>query len=139
MKWIDEDLLNFFRMGGDCELCLRRCSVREPHHIIAKGMGGARRLDVRINLIAVGAGLSCACHTDFHSSPRFSPDEKVLWCLNKVILRDHLFCHTAIQLHAILRRLAFLPGSTTQDELAEMDLLRWFPLSKGPECLYLDQ
>ncbi len=68
MKVIDNDLLNEFRHAGICEFCLRRVTNREPHHIIGRGMGGGRRMDVRINLISLCAEFSggAHCHTLVH-------------------------------------------------------------------------
>lgn len=62
----DEKLLDFFRGAGACELCGKGCMRREPHHVIAKGMGGGRRLDIRINIVAVGSspGMECQCHNN---------------------------------------------------------------------------
>lgn len=62
MNIIDEPLLDAFRSKRRCELCLEKISGAEPHHVYGKGMGGARRFDVRINLIA----LCTECHHAFH-------------------------------------------------------------------------
>lgn len=69
MRVADRDLLREFREPGRCELCLKWCKKREPHHLWAKGMGGGGRLDVRINLIALGSTLEwqCECHTRIHN------------------------------------------------------------------------
>ncbi len=62
----DEKLLDLFRGPGACELCGKGCMKREPHHVIAKGMGGGRRLDIRINIVGVGSspGMECQCHNN---------------------------------------------------------------------------
>lgn len=72
MKIVNEQLLEEFRQAGKCEWCGNRCRVREPHHIHARGMGGGNRLDVRINLVALGSTLAfqCTCHTDHHNGER---------------------------------------------------------------------
>lgn len=77
MKILNEKLLEEFRAPGRCEWCGKRCRVREPHHIYARGMGGAGRLDVRINLVALGSTLAfeCTCHTDHHAGERPLRDE----------------------------------------------------------------
>lgn len=69
MKIVNESVLDLFRGHGRCELCHRSCTAREPHHIWAKGIGGGGRLDVRINLVALGATASwqCECHTRIHN------------------------------------------------------------------------
>lgn len=69
MKIINEKLLDEFRGHGVCELCRRWVFRREPHHWIARGMGGANRLDVRINLIALCAAFSGGmdCHARHHN------------------------------------------------------------------------
>jgi hypothetical protein len=60
----NERLLDEFRTPGNCELCNFWFLKREPHHVIGKGTGGWRRLDIRINLIAVGSSqyFTCDCH-----------------------------------------------------------------------------
>jgi hypothetical protein len=65
LRIVDNNMLKRFRGPGLCELCGKPCSAREPHHVIAKGMGGGRQLDIRINLVAVGStpGFECECHS----------------------------------------------------------------------------
>lgn len=59
----DEYLLEKCRNKPVCEWCGQRRSIRlDPHHIFSKGMGGATRLDIKINLIS----LCRPCHTDVH-------------------------------------------------------------------------
>lgn len=45
------------RAGGRCEWCGRSAAI-EVHHIIPRGMGGARRLDTDWNMV----GLCRLCH-----------------------------------------------------------------------------
>lgn len=66
MKIKNEPLLASFRCPGLCEVCGRPCSVREPHHIFARGMGGGGQLDIPINLCAVGQAFQCSCHRRHH-------------------------------------------------------------------------
>lgn len=66
MRIKDEKLLNEFRGPGLCELCDRWCNDREPHHVYRRGCGGGTRLDVRINLVAVGKFPACRCHLLVH-------------------------------------------------------------------------
>lgn len=60
----DEDALDQFRGSGICELCGKRCRNTEPHHVVAKGMGGGSRLDIRLNLVRCGStpNFECECH-----------------------------------------------------------------------------
>ena len=69
MKIVDEKMLDLFRGEGRCELCGKTCKVREPHHVLARGMGGGRRLDIRLNLIALGStrNYECQCHSNVDS------------------------------------------------------------------------
>lgn len=61
MKIINNKLLATFRQTPACEICHDRARC-QPHHIICRGAGGGRRLDVRINLVAV-----CVfCHARLH-------------------------------------------------------------------------
>jgi len=59
---IDEPMLDLFRGPGRCEGCGKPCRRREPHHIKKRGLGGGSRLDIPINLIALGSAFDCACH-----------------------------------------------------------------------------
>lgn len=63
MRIADEEVLNLFRTPGPCELCGRWCQRRQPHHTFqCCGIGGASRLDIAINLAALGGILDCDCH-----------------------------------------------------------------------------
>jgi hypothetical protein len=59
-----EGTLKSFRGPGICGLCGRWLNSRHVHHVIAKGGGGGRRLDVPFNLIPVGGAFDCPCHAD---------------------------------------------------------------------------
>ena len=60
----DELLLAEFRAKSHCELCKRWCPGElDAHHVFARGMGGGKRLDLRINLVS----LCRWCHQDYHS------------------------------------------------------------------------
>jgi len=39
--------------------------VREIHHVVARGLGGGRRLDILANILSVGStqGFECHCHS----------------------------------------------------------------------------
>lgn len=71
MKKLDNDLLNEFRSPGPCEWCLAPCPIREPHHLVRRGMGGGSQMDVRINLM----GLCSTCHYRHHYSNVPTRDE----------------------------------------------------------------
>lgn len=63
MKVINEELLSQFRNAPKCSWCgaANRGDIH-PHHLLARGMGGGGRLDVRENLIA----LCAKCHHEVH-------------------------------------------------------------------------
>ena len=64
MKVIDKPLLAVFRASQRCEWCKRSTPEGcHPHHVTTRGMGGARRFDIRVNLIA----LCWRCHDAFHT------------------------------------------------------------------------
>ena len=64
MKIKDEKTLDLYRGPGFCEWCRNWCVRREPDHIECKGMGGGRRLDIHVNLLALGSSLDLhPCHT----------------------------------------------------------------------------
>lgn len=62
MKVINEELLDIYRSKGRCENCGIPCQP-EAHHLFTKGMGGAFRLDIHENIIALCMG----CHRKFHN------------------------------------------------------------------------
>lgn len=64
VRLIDADLVNAVRAAarGRCELCGRPCRSLEVHHLIPRGIGGGKRLDHPLNLIALGGPWDCACH-----------------------------------------------------------------------------
>lgn len=66
MRVKDENLLALFRGAGPCGWCNRWCRERHPHHLFGRGMGGAWRLDIRVNLIALGGPFDCNCHGQVH-------------------------------------------------------------------------
>ncbi len=68
MKIEDDDLLKRFALPGKCENCGKFCKRREGAHLVAKGMGGGRRVDVPFNLLSFGSSLLmlCPCHTASH-------------------------------------------------------------------------
>lgn len=65
MKIISEKTLDLYRGPGRCQFCGNSCSKREPHHLRAKGLGSGKRIDIPINLIALGSTplFQCSCHT----------------------------------------------------------------------------
>lgn len=62
---IDPDMLQAFRQPR-CEHC-QKCVVgfTDAAHVWAKGMGGGKTLDIRVNLVS----LCRICHTDTHDRP----------------------------------------------------------------------
>lgn len=72
MRIVNPELLKSFRTAGRCEWCGKSCRVREPAHVVAKGIGAASQLDCRINLVALGSTLAfeCPCHRRSHDGFR---------------------------------------------------------------------
>lgn len=66
MRIVCEQTLDRFRGPGLCEHCRKQVAYREPHHLLARGHNAGRRLDVSLNLMALGDWQSCACHAKFH-------------------------------------------------------------------------
>jgi len=66
MQILDEPLLQLFRDTRRCEVCGKRGPV-QPHHLLARGIGGGGRLDIRANLVAVCFGPGTKdCHGRIH-------------------------------------------------------------------------
>lgn len=81
MQHKDEALLEELRHAPRCEACgVAIVGQAEPHHMIRKGMGGGRQLDVRFNLIP----LCHFCHASHHD--RLDPTMKELW--DKIAARE---------------------------------------------------
>ncbi len=66
----NESILKDFRGPGQCGWCARWCNHRQAAHLVAKGMGGGKRLDIRINLISLGCAFCCNCHGKSHNGER---------------------------------------------------------------------
>lgn len=99
MTVVDEDLLALFRVPGECELCGVFCQAREPHHVWARGMGAGSRLDVRVNLVALGGTFRCSCHSWIHAG--FIPKRAVV---SVVALREGMTVDGVISaVHRLLR------------------------------------
>jgi len=60
----NEELLEQFRQKRICEGCGRPLRFKaEPHHTcVTRGFGGGTRLDIAINLTALGNVWECGCH-----------------------------------------------------------------------------
>lgn len=92
MRVIDAELLRVFRGKQCCEWCgwaLR--SPAQPHHIFTRGMGGGSRLDVRINLVALGGPWDCDCHGRHHAGHEpLTCDLVALVAAREGLLQDEL-------------------------------------------------
>ncbi len=64
MRHVSEETLDLYRGPGRCENCGAYSGHREPHHVLAKGVGSGKRLDLALNLVALGPAFSCQCHRD---------------------------------------------------------------------------
>lgn len=62
MKVENEEYLDTVRAQTRCECCGRSVPGCEPHHVLAKGMGGGGRMDIPPNVI----GLCHLCHQLHH-------------------------------------------------------------------------
>lgn len=107
----NDKLLDTFRGPGFCELCKKPCPVRTPHHVYERGIGGARRLDVSLNLLALGPVYVCKCHDKYHSH-----DISRAKCLEAVARREG---STAEDVQMVLLWLINLPAMLTPLRLAE--------------------
>lgn len=75
MKVIDDALLREIAEFGWCEKCQKRYpSGVDPAHIVARGMGGGSRVDVRENVIGL-----CRQHHSEHHNGKISQDE--MWAM----------------------------------------------------------
>lgn len=85
VRIVNEVLLDAFRRRRRCEYCNRPTPEGcDPHHLFAKGMGGAWRLDVRINVIA----LCRCCHDCFHLGNILREDLLAVVCSREGRLQD---------------------------------------------------
>jgi len=81
MKIINDRFLAEYRLRGACEICNKMCHVREPAHVIARGLGGGKRMDVPLNLLALGSSIKmcCPCHTMQHQMNQ--PDDLEMFAM----------------------------------------------------------
>jgi hypothetical protein len=113
MRIIDEKLLNrSYRISTVCMLCGRKGQC-EPEHWICRGQGNGRRLDIDINLLAIGR----TCHTKVHAGE--ISKHKVLTTISERegIAPDQIFA----DVWHILR----LPKETTRTKLQELGLAHY--------------
>lgn len=66
MVIVCESTLDQFRGPGRCEVCGKRCRIREAAHIFSRGSG---QLDIPINLVSCGRteAFECDCHLANHA------------------------------------------------------------------------
>ena len=112
MKIIREETLALYRGSGRCQLCGKACKARECHHVLARGMGGGRRLDVALNLLAVGSFPCCDCHALIHGGGRI---ERIM-CLEAVAAREGTSWESVEEALHVLAR---LNGKNSQERLLE--------------------
>ncbi len=74
-----EEVLALFRGPGPCENCGKVCKRLEPHHWRCRGADGGARLDLPINLIALGSAFDCGCHQRAQNG--IIPSEQILWII----------------------------------------------------------
>lgn len=105
MKIINKDLLKPGKAPRRCETCSRASfyAPLAPHHIYFRGLGGANRLDVSINLI----WLCNDCHREAHSerSKEFRQQ-----CLEIVARRERC---KPIDIAAVIEAVIRLPKNPT--------------------------
>lgn len=74
MKIVNKSLLRAFARPGACEHCHRNCpDGRDPAHVEPRRMGGATRVDSRMNLCS----LCRACHSASEAGKE--PTRAKLW------------------------------------------------------------
>lgn len=113
----DEQVLNEFRGPGICEICRRQVRNREPHHIFTRGMGGANRLDIRINLLATCSPFSGGedCHYRLH----YGDHEMTRGDLIAIVgSRERMNPDRIVDIITHLRRL--VTKDTTQEQVNEI-------------------
>ena len=118
MKIVNEAILDEFRTPGPCELCGKQCRDREPHHYLAKGSGGGGRLDIRINLVAVGASVPhplCKCHNLIHAG-RLDRESVFI----AIALREDLVAHDMEVVLHLARRLIDPTPAQLEVAIAEL-------------------
>lgn len=125
---LNPKLLAQFRGPGCCENCGKPCSNREAHHLWPRGRGF--QLDIRINLMAVGAGFECPCHTERHNSGEHKSD-----MLAKVAAREDTFQHHIGEVIHLFNRLPKWPRPwQIEDELKQMGASRALAMRVLREC-----
>ncbi len=68
MKIINDSLTKSYREPGKCRFCKRSVKLLCGAHILAKGHGGGRQVDIPCNLVRLGFDpWSCKCHVWNHA------------------------------------------------------------------------
>lgn len=132
MRIVDDKFLKTLRGRGRCEMCGKPCSAREVHHVIAKGMGGGRQLDIAINVVSVGSSSywQCTCH-----STKADSQEGQAACWRIVAAREGLSVEVIQEVCYWILRLPSRPSRTqTIDALKDLSrpafLIAVFTLAK---------
>ena len=108
MKIVCNDTLNHFRRKGRCEWCAQTCQS-EAAHVIARGMGAGRQLDVTHNL----AALCRRCHQSLHDGnfpPGREDEEEGFGLFHLVARREKVDREALEEALWLLTRLPKRPG-----------------------------
>lgn len=108
MRIVDPKTLALFRGRGLCGYCGRFNCVREAAHVSARGMGSGKRVDLAINLIALGGVWGCACHDKSHNGKE--PTQEQL--LAKVAAREGV---SVDQIKECLKNIRNLPKGSSRE------------------------
>lgn len=86
MRIVNEKLLKEFRQKERCEYCNRPCESLDAHHLVQRGLGGGKRLDISPNL----AALCRFCHTDYHAGKIMYEDMLAVVAAREGVLQDDI-------------------------------------------------
>jgi hypothetical protein len=112
-------LMKAFSGPGLCSWCGKAVSSRDPHHVVARGIGGGKRLDVSVNIVSLCTTFSGGgnCHHMAHNGREITKSDLLaVIAAREECLQD--------EIEVVVWLLLRLPKDAT-DERVKRELSGW--------------
>ncbi len=86
MRYLPKEHLPQYRGRGPCWHCGYACHSLEAAHVMARGMGAGKTLNLPINLCALGGPWDCACHVESHNGGRPHEEDLITAVARRMVL-----------------------------------------------------